>query len=91
MMYFASNRALAVLEALVHLPPVDIPYEYCMVTIDAPDDFKSIDEKTLPKNWQDPSDQDRSDQDPEMEEAAHRLNPKSDMSRSLFCNQTMTK
>jgi RES domain-containing protein len=56
--YLASNRSLAVLEALVHLPPVDMPYEYCMVTIEVPEDFQNIDEKTLPLNWQDPADQD---------------------------------
>jgi RES domain-containing protein len=56
--YLASSRALAVLEALVHLPPVDIPDAYCMVTIEAPDDYTVIDEKILPPNWQDPSDQD---------------------------------
>lgn len=53
MIYLASSRSLAVLEALVHLPPTNIPDEYCMVTIDAPDDFAGIDEKLLPQNWQD--------------------------------------
>ena len=56
--YLASSRSLAVLEALVHLPPVDVPNEYCMVTIEAPDDFAGIDEKLLPKNWQDHQDVD---------------------------------
>jgi RES domain-containing protein len=53
MIYLASSRSLAVLEALVHLPPTNIPDEYCMVTIDAPDDFAGIDEKLLPQKWQD--------------------------------------
>jgi RES domain-containing protein len=53
MIYLASSRSLAVLEALVHLPPTNVPDEYCMVTIDVPDDFAGIDEKLLPHNWQD--------------------------------------
>src|SRR5665213_1707879 len=51
--YLASNRSLAVLEALVHLPPTDFPDGYCMVTIEVPDDFAEIDEKLLPPKWQD--------------------------------------
>lgn len=58
MVYLASSRSLAVLEALVHLPPVDVPDEYCMVTIEAPEDFVAINEKLLPKNWQDHQDLD---------------------------------
>jgi RES domain-containing protein len=54
--YLASSRSLAVLEALVHLPPVDVPNEYCMVTIEAPEDFAAVDENLLPKNWQDHQD-----------------------------------
>jgi RES domain-containing protein len=52
MIYLASSRALAVLEALVHLPPTNIPDEFCMVTIEAPGDFAIINPKQLPKNWQ---------------------------------------
>lgn len=58
MIYLASSRALAVLEALVHLPPTYIPNEYCMVAIETPDDFAGIDEKLLPHNWQDSTDLD---------------------------------
>src|ERR1700712_2636431 len=58
MIYLASSRALAVLEALVHLPPTYIPDDYCMATIEVPDDFGAIDEKLLPKNWQNASDLD---------------------------------
>lgn len=56
--YLASSRSLAVLEALVHLPPVDVPNEYCMVVIEAPDNYETINETLLPKNWQDQSDLD---------------------------------
>ncbi|HTD98969.1 MAG TPA: RES family NAD+ phosphorylase [Mucilaginibacter sp.] len=58
MVYLASSRSLAVLEALVHLPPRYVPDEYCMATMEAPDDFAVIDEKLLPKNWQDFPDMD---------------------------------
>ena len=51
MLYLASSRALAVLEALVHLPPANIPDEYCMVEIETPDDFIDVDQKLLPPNW----------------------------------------
>jgi RES domain-containing protein len=58
MVYLASSRSLAVLEALVHLPPTNVPNEYCMVVIETPDDFESINEVLLPKNWQDQPDLD---------------------------------
>jgi RES domain-containing protein len=58
MVYLASSRSLAVLEALVHLPPTNVPDEFCMVAIEAPDDFAAINEKLLPKNWQDHPDLD---------------------------------
>lgn len=51
--YLASSRALAVLEVLVHLPPTLIPSNYCIVTLDVPDDIQAIDLQTLPPNWQD--------------------------------------
>jgi RES domain-containing protein len=56
MVYLASSRALAVLEALVHLPPAYMPDDYCMATIEVPDDYQIINEQLLPKNWQDSSD-----------------------------------
>ncbi len=56
--YLASSRSLAVLEALVHLPSTNMPDEFCMVTIEAPDDLAEIDEKLLPQGWQDSSDLD---------------------------------
>ncbi|MBW4890587.1 RES family NAD+ phosphorylase [Mucilaginibacter sp. HMF5004] len=52
MLYLASSRSLAVLEILVHLQPSIIPDDYCMVTIEAPDDIDTVDERILPKNWQ---------------------------------------
>jgi RES domain-containing protein len=56
--YLASSRSLAVLEALVHLRPKDIPDDYCMVTIETSDDAIEIDERRLPKGWQDVEDMD---------------------------------
>ncbi len=58
MVYLASSRSLAVLEALVHLPPTNVPDDYCMITIETPDDFIHIDEAQLPQNWQDHPDLD---------------------------------
>lgn len=58
MVYFASSRSLALLEALVHMPSTNIPDEYCMAIIETPDDFESLNEKLLPKNWQDQPDMD---------------------------------
>jgi RES domain-containing protein len=53
-LYMASSRALAVLEVLVHLPPLMIPDNYCLVEIDVPDeDFKKITIEQLPPNWAD--------------------------------------
>lgn len=43
MLYLASGRALAVLEVLVHLSPLIIPDDYCMVSIEAPDNFEVAD------------------------------------------------
>jgi RES domain-containing protein len=54
--YFASSRALAVLEVLVHLSPTIFPSDFCLVEFEAPDnDVLNIDINTLPHNWQDPS------------------------------------
>ncbi|HEY8999915.1 MAG TPA: RES family NAD+ phosphorylase [Mucilaginibacter sp.] len=51
MVYLASSRSLAILESLAHLSPTNIPVDYIMLTIDAPDDFFAIDIKLLPNNW----------------------------------------
>ncbi len=54
MIYMASTRALAVLEVLVHLPPLLIPSNYYITEIELPDDrFIITDTKKLPLNWQD--------------------------------------
>lgn len=52
MVYLASSRSLAVLEVLVHLPPALIPANYCLITVDVPDDVQKLDPKLLPPNWQ---------------------------------------
>lgn len=51
MLYCASSRSLALLEVLVHLPPLLMPNGFAMVTIDAPDDVEILDTKLLDKNW----------------------------------------
>jgi RES domain-containing protein len=53
MVYLASSRSLAVLEALTHLSPTNIPDDYCIMTVEAPDNFAEPDIKELPENWQD--------------------------------------
>jgi RES domain-containing protein len=51
MVYLASSRSLAVLEALAHLSPTNMPDDYCMITIEAPDSIDELNINTLPKNW----------------------------------------
>jgi RES domain-containing protein len=51
MVYLASSRSLAVLEALVHLSPTNLPDGFCIMTIEAPDDILEITVEQLPKNW----------------------------------------
>jgi RES domain-containing protein len=51
MVYLTSSRSLALLEALVHLSPTNLPNDYCMMTIDVPDNIAEIDTKMLPHNW----------------------------------------
>jgi RES domain-containing protein len=55
MIYFTSSRSLALLEVLVHLPPLIIPDDYVMITIQAPDNYETIDVNQLPHNWKSPS------------------------------------
>ena len=51
-LYLASSCALAVLEVLVHLPPLLIPEEYCLVEIEVPDNsITIISASGLPANW----------------------------------------
>ncbi len=52
--YMASSRSLAVLEVLVHLPPMLLPDNYCLAQIEVPEkSIKAIDSYTLPANWKD--------------------------------------
>lgn len=50
--YLASSRALAVLEVLVHLPPLMVPDGYCLIEIDVPDDsILNLTTEELPPDW----------------------------------------
>lgn len=51
MIYTASSRALATLEALVHLPTAIIPDNFCLVTIEVPEDVFEADIRIFPPNW----------------------------------------
>ncbi|MES2808871.1 MAG: RES family NAD+ phosphorylase [Bacteroidota bacterium] len=54
MVYLASSRSLAVLEALAHLSPTNIPDDLCMMIVDVPDDaFIELDMNILPPHWTD--------------------------------------
>ena len=56
MVYLASSRALAVLEVLVHLPPLLLPTNFCLAEIEVPENSTlTLDTKSLPDNWQDAS------------------------------------
>ena len=51
--YFASSRSLAVLEALAHLSPTNMPDDFCMMIVESPDNsVTALDIKTLPEHWQ---------------------------------------
>ncbi|MES2061056.1 MAG: RES family NAD+ phosphorylase [Bacteroidota bacterium] len=53
MVYLASSRALAVLEVLVHLPPLLLPDNFCIAEVEVPDkSILTLDVKSLPDNWQ---------------------------------------
>src|ERR1700733_4645328 len=52
--YLASSRSLAVLEVLVHLPPLMIPDNYCLVEIEVPENsITNILTDDLPGSWKD--------------------------------------
>ncbi|MBC7399116.1 MAG: RES family NAD+ phosphorylase [Mucilaginibacter sp.] len=51
MVYLASSRSLAVLEALAHLNPTNMPDDYSMITIEAPDSINELNLNILPENW----------------------------------------
>ncbi|MES2266636.1 MAG: RES family NAD+ phosphorylase [Bacteroidota bacterium] len=54
MVYLASSRALAVLEVLVHLPPLLLPDNFCVAEIKVPENsILTLDATTLPENWKD--------------------------------------
>lgn len=50
--YLASSRSLAMLEALVHLDPTNIPDNLCLMQIEVFDDVQELDLKLLPENWE---------------------------------------
>ena len=55
-LYLASSRSLSILEVLVHLPPLMIPDDYCLVEIEVPDNCISpihIKTKNLSPDWKD--------------------------------------
>lgn len=53
-LYLASSRSLSVLEVLVHLPPLIIPDDYCLVEIKVPDNsINNLSIDDLPENWKD--------------------------------------
>ncbi|TKB97027.1 RES family NAD+ phosphorylase [Pedobacter cryophilus] len=49
--YFASSRALAVLEVLVHLPPALLPSDFCMAILKLETIAFEITENQLPTGW----------------------------------------
>ena len=50
--YFASSRALAVLEVLVHLPTGLLPSNFCMARFEVKADFFEFKTEDLPQKWQ---------------------------------------
>jgi len=54
--YLASSRSLAMLEVLVHLQPLMVPDDFCMVELKVPGkSIKTITTDILPKDWKDVS------------------------------------
>jgi RES domain-containing protein len=51
MVYLASSRSLAMLESLAHLSATNLPDNYCLMIIEAPDDFIEISLQSLPQGW----------------------------------------
>jgi RES domain-containing protein len=50
--YLASSRALAVLEVLVHLPPLMVPDGYCLIEIEVPENsVYDLPVNELPGDW----------------------------------------
>ena len=51
MVYLASSRSLAMLEALVHLNPTILPEDFCMVMLEVPNNLIEVNMSLLPENW----------------------------------------
>ncbi|MBS1530198.1 MAG: RES family NAD+ phosphorylase [Bacteroidetes bacterium] len=51
MLYLASSRSLAILESLAHIVPTNVPNDYLLLTIDAPDDYIAVSADLLPDKW----------------------------------------
>ncbi len=50
--YFASSRAMAIMELLVHLSGYDLDRDYTLAVFDVPDDkIEQVAIKDLPDNW----------------------------------------
>jgi len=53
-LYLASSRALSVLEVLVHLQPLFVPDNYCLVEVEIPEEsIQKVAVESLPENWKD--------------------------------------
>ncbi|MCO5945303.1 RES family NAD+ phosphorylase [Mucilaginibacter flavidus] len=54
--YLASSCSLAMLEVLVHLQPLMVPNDFCLVEVEVPDKhILTITTDILPKDWKDVS------------------------------------
>jgi RES domain-containing protein len=51
MVYLTSSRSLAMLEALVHLSLTNVPYDFCIMTVETPDDILEVPVNTLAPHW----------------------------------------
>jgi RES domain-containing protein len=52
MLYTANSRALCVAEIAVHVPLGILPIDYCLVSLEIPDDsIGELSEKLLPDDW----------------------------------------
>ncbi|MCR8561308.1 RES family NAD+ phosphorylase [Mucilaginibacter sp. BJC16-A38] len=55
-LYLASSRSLAMLEVLVHLQPLMIPNDFCLVEVEVPgSSISQVLVDDLPGNWKDVS------------------------------------
>jgi len=52
MLYMTSSRALAALEVLAHLTPIQDPEDFCITVFDVPESsIEEIERNLLPENW----------------------------------------